>query len=515
MTLTKTGYFGFAGGGKDGAIVDAWLATRFPSPPEMNSQPPAGAPDAGPVTTGINYGGPGAYILTMTLVADYYIRVQYGGNAYWSECAAATISGNTEPSGTFTGTVLDLNGQVFNVKNPAYNGGAIGNGTADDTVAIQAAINAAFTAGGGTVYLPPGIYYIAGGADNIPLIPCKGSVAGGWASAAGLTITLKGAGQRSTSLLAGNPFLYNGILGSTYAGYPVVGQVICEDLTFDGNYSGVGGGAIAACVGTAGGLVSLPWPDTSASAPAYNGKYHQFNRVRFYRPPGFTFQPSQGIKLTDCVFDSTGQPDIVYTGNHWDNLGSGAADAIAIGCTWVNASGNYADFTAGGVATTCQLTMIGCRSFNHQIGGVIALGVGSVIVGNQLHNAHSGFIGYDSTNTLSKANNIVADNVLTNMTINLLVPSTTYGDKVRNNISDPVAANPTWALPVSNAPWINQTGTDGTLYVRVPGVVTGTSLNGASLSTDPVVVGQSFRVASHAIITFSYTSPPTLVYAPD
>lgn len=45
-------------------------------------------------------------------------------------------------------------GQVFNVK--AY--GATGNGSTDDSSAVQAAINAATAAGGGTVYFPSGTY---------------------------------------------------------------------------------------------------------------------------------------------------------------------------------------------------------------------------------------------------------------------------------------------------------------------------------------------------------------------
>ncbi len=60
---------------------------------------------------------------------------------------------------TFTGAttlpVIDNGGQVFNVK--AY--GANGNGTTDDTAAIQAAITAAVVTGG-TVFFPPGTYDI-------------------------------------------------------------------------------------------------------------------------------------------------------------------------------------------------------------------------------------------------------------------------------------------------------------------------------------------------------------------
>ena len=48
--------------------------------------------------------------------------------------------------------------RVFNVED--Y--GAVHDGTTDDTTAIQAAINAAFSAGGGRVYFPKGIYIIGG-----------------------------------------------------------------------------------------------------------------------------------------------------------------------------------------------------------------------------------------------------------------------------------------------------------------------------------------------------------------
>lgn len=51
-------------------------------------------------------------------------------------------------------------GVFFSVTNTAYGGGAKGNDTADDTGAFQAAVNAAVSAGGGIVYIPPGTYKI-------------------------------------------------------------------------------------------------------------------------------------------------------------------------------------------------------------------------------------------------------------------------------------------------------------------------------------------------------------------
>jgi Pectate lyase superfamily protein len=60
-------------------------------------------------------------------------------------------SSNNAGGAQVRGEILDAGGQVFNVK--AY--GAKGDGKADDTSAIQAAINAA---GQGIVYFPPGTY---------------------------------------------------------------------------------------------------------------------------------------------------------------------------------------------------------------------------------------------------------------------------------------------------------------------------------------------------------------------
>lgn len=52
-----------------------------------------------------------------------------------------------------------LNQMVYNVKDDVY--GAVGNGIADDTAAIQAAIDAAEAIGGGIVYVPAGTYKIS------------------------------------------------------------------------------------------------------------------------------------------------------------------------------------------------------------------------------------------------------------------------------------------------------------------------------------------------------------------
>ena len=50
---------------------------------------------------------------------------------------------------------------IYNVKDF----GATGNGVTNDTQAIQAAVDAAHAAGGGSVYIPSGTYIVTGGSS--------------------------------------------------------------------------------------------------------------------------------------------------------------------------------------------------------------------------------------------------------------------------------------------------------------------------------------------------------------
>jgi predicted outer membrane repeat protein len=318
--------------------------------------------------------------------------------------------------------------------------GAIGNGVADDTAAIQNTIFAQQVSGG-TVFIPAGTYNIT----NI-LVPAPAITAGTVATHA---CKMVGVGGRDTIL---KRVTSSGtILGVGRSGQnPTIGKWIVEDIGFDGNYSGVGGGALAASAGTQ--LITSQHPFTSASATtAPAGLYNEFSRCRFYRPTGYAFQPCRSVRLVACEFDSCGQPDIV--GTHYDNLGSGDwSAAIVIGCQWHDSMGNFADFVEPTSGKPGHLTMIGCRSYNHDIGGVYAAGIGSVIMGNQLQNntAASAGVGYDAaTHVDNRQGNIVAFNTLTNMLVTASGLSlATRGDVVLYNQAYDSSAS---AIPYAKA----------------------------------------------------------------
>lgn len=89
--------------------------------------------------------------------------------------------------------------------------GAVGDGVADDTIAIQSALDAAGLAGGGIVYFPLGKYLI-NTTLNLPLVP----------------IVIRGAGHATVLKGAGQTIM-------TYSGYwsNVKGVMIIEDIMFE------------------------------------------------------------------------------------------------------------------------------------------------------------------------------------------------------------------------------------------------------------------------------------------
>lgn len=111
-----------------------------------------GTPTAPTATTGTNT----TQLATTAFVASA-VTSSATPNATTSTPGIVQLSGGL--GGTYTApTLLNQAGPVFNVKDPAY--GAKGDGSTDDTTAIQNAINAANTAGA-VVYFPSGHYRVS------------------------------------------------------------------------------------------------------------------------------------------------------------------------------------------------------------------------------------------------------------------------------------------------------------------------------------------------------------------
>ncbi|WP_394543132.1 M10 family metallopeptidase C-terminal domain-containing protein [Azorhizophilus paspali] len=108
----------------------------------------------------------------------------------------------------------------YNVKNF----GAQGNGVSDDTAAIQAAIDAAHAAGGGTVYLPAGEYRVSGGeepSDGALLIKSNVYIVGA------------GMGETVIKMVDGWTQNVTGMVRSAYG--EETSNFGVSDLTLDGN----------------------------------------------------------------------------------------------------------------------------------------------------------------------------------------------------------------------------------------------------------------------------------------
>ena len=129
----------------------------------------------------------------------------------------------------------ELATQAYNVKD--Y--GALGNGSADDTTAIQNTINACISAGGGIIYAPPGTYKISA------TLTFVGGVE------ANLSFIFQGAGGRATTILQSN------LSADVFASSPYpTGSALsgCAFRDFGINFTGTP---------TAGSVFNFPWVGTT------------------------------------------------------------------------------------------------------------------------------------------------------------------------------------------------------------------------------------------------------------
>ena len=88
--------------------------------------------------------------------------------------APNAVTASAIADGTISQSKLNFQLGFINARNPPF--GAVGNGTTDDTAAIQSALNNVATNGGGIVFLPQGNYLI----NSSLVVPAQTSLVGVW-----------------------------------------------------------------------------------------------------------------------------------------------------------------------------------------------------------------------------------------------------------------------------------------------------------------------------------------------
>lgn len=276
--------------------------------------------------------------------------------------AAQTVTGAKQFN---PGTLLDKGNLVYNVK--AYS--AVGDGTVDDTTAIQQAINAANTAGGGVVSFPKGTYKIT---SELTVYS---------------NITLQGVSMES-SIIKQATLNANGLHGTAVSGFCIF------DLGIQGNSTG-------STPGTGTGIgIFLEY------GGAGNNPFHNFRKA-MVRNWG-----SDGIKIQTpivCTFDGVYS---AYNGGHGFNWYEGGTSCNFQAC-WAreNAQAGYRFFES------VYQNLSGCAADNNGVSYWVedAQSIGFYACGSEgaLKNGGS-YDGYgwkiDNSSVVSLVNCWVTDN---------------------------------------------------------------------------------------------------------
>lgn len=315
---------------------------------------------------------------------------------------------------TYNGILLDEGGAVFNVMASAY--GATGNGTTDDTSAIQSAITAA-SAAGGTVYFPAGTYKITStltvsgtgqavrlvgasrGASIIELDMATGDglrILASWCDVEGLQFaTFSGVTRTSGAYISNNDgsshsawFLnvskcyFNGGwdciradgVGSTQAQDLFVGD--CNFVSF-ANY----GISLGLSVGIANVYISRCEMTCSITSQAHagitlgnmsSGLY--VSQVDMYSTGyGITINPPAGGNATGIFLDQVQCDSCTYNGlsANSESTSPGSIVGIFASNCWFSSNGNDGvELGYYGSSPVTDVQLVGCQMFHNGSSGV-------------------------------------------------------------------------------------------------------------------------------------------------
>jgi hypothetical protein len=348
---------------------------------------------------------------------------------------------------------------AYIVTDPDY--GAAGDGVADDTTAIQAAISALPTTGG-TLYFPPGDYLFSStlsfdGKRSVRLLGANGLSNGAQATT---RFVYSGAGTRAISARSTAGFTLDGIQ-VTYSNASFAGVLIDLSNSSGTDTAGalISNAFISGATGISG-ASSLVLLNKAINTTIQNVNFGRGDIAVKGRTTSGDY--SNVIRIRDCQFNGQTTTAIANAGQSWliegctfEPIASGAAGAYAVvggisganvvkfdGCWFGDASssGTWIAYSGNGLNVTG----------NYMSGGAIGISVvstcaGTDISGNQIKSMTTGvsFLG-NSSGTSIRGNDFES------MTTGIAFAQTTTGAGVHGNA---------FAITLTNA--ITLVGTSG------------------------------------------------------
>lgn len=374
----------------------------------------------------------------------------------------------------FTAAVAaDLAGElVFNVQNPLY--GATGNGTTDDTAAIQACINAASVTTGNVVYFPPGVYVISA--------PLTVSVSGLTLLGGGPGATMGGAGAGSGTFTPGT--------AGTITGTLLTGAVIAPSSSF-----AKGSANVASCI-----LID-------ATILAAQQDRVTVERLNFYGANAGTttchgitaYGNVSGLRITNCgfyVFYSTGSNAVNFAEDGSSNDTDGCLIDTCM-AQFIGKDGFHLGPFGDGTAHNCHSQTVGGYGFYVSNASGYSGGSGGNI---RLLNCRGDLSGLDGFYL----------NVSCGQYLGMIQVSNCTTQRNYNNGFHIAALASTETCPVYLSNCVAQgDGTDGASSgYRVNGPVIASLLNCACHLNNDV---DSIKCPIYGITTADTTQPPLLV----